>query len=69
MASGSEFAGTNGMGTVAMADKTLCSLVKDGFHKDDFKQYKDLLRQAKFVCKRCGRAAAKSKSLCKPAKL
>jgi len=52
-----------------MADKKLCVLVKDGFHKDDLKAYKCLLRDAKFVCKKCGRAAAKGKRLCKPAKL
>lgn len=52
-----------------MADKKLCSLVKNGFLKEDFKEYKDLLHKAKYVCKKCGRAAAKSKCLCKPAKL
>lgn len=52
-----------------MADKKLCTLVKNGHHKDDFKAYKDMIRPAKFVCKKCGRAAAKSKYLCKSAKL
>ena len=57
------------VGTMAMADKKLCAWVKNGSHKSDFKQYKDLLRQAKYVCRKCGRAAAKSKCLCKPSKL
>lgn len=57
------------MRTEAMADKKLCSLVKNGCHKDDFKAYKEMCRSAKFVCKKCGRAAAKSKCLCKPVEL
>ncbi len=52
-----------------MADKKLCSLVKTGFHKDDLKAYKEMISPARFVCKKCGRAAAKSKYLCKSAKL
>jgi hypothetical protein len=49
-----------------MAGKKLCELVKEGFHKEDPKAYKGLLRGAKHACKRCGRAAAKAKCLCKP---
>ena len=54
---------------IAMAAKKLCALVKDGYQKDNAKAYKELLRGARHMCKRCGRAAAKPKSLCKPAKL
>ena len=52
-----------------MATKKLCSLVKNGLHKEDLKAYKELLRDAKYVCKKCGRAAAKSKCLCKASKI
>jgi rubrerythrin len=52
-----------------MAAKKLCVLVKEGVHKEDLKAYKELLRGAKYVCKKCGRAAAKSKCLCKAAKI
>jgi hypothetical protein len=52
-----------------MSKDTLCKLVKDGFHKEHSKKYKALLKGAKYMCKRCGRAAADSDSLCKPAKL
>ena len=47
-----------------MAAKKLCSLVKNGFHKEDPKAYRELLRDAAYMCKKCGRAAAKAKCLC-----
>lgn len=52
-----------------MAAKKLCTLVKNGFHKDHRAEFKDLLRDSKYMCKKCGRAAAKSKCLCKSIKL
>ncbi len=52
-----------------MASKKLCSLVKSGALKDDLKAYRELLRDPKHLCKKCGRSAGKSKCLCKPAKL
>ncbi len=52
-----------------MAGKKLCVLVKEGVHKEDLKAYRELLRGAKYVCKKCGRAAAKSKCLCKATKI
>jgi hypothetical protein len=52
-----------------MAGKKLCVLVKEGFHKEDPKAYKELLRGAKYACKKCGRAAGKSKCLCKPTRI
>ena len=52
-----------------MAEKKLCSLVKRGLLKEDPQAYGELLRPAKYLCKKCGRSAAKSKCLCKPAKL
>jgi len=52
-----------------MASKKLCALVKQGAHKEDLNAYKELLRPAKYACKKCGRAAAKSKCLCKPTRI
>jgi len=52
-----------------MAARKLCTLTKNGFQKDHREEYKDLLRDAKYMCKKCGRAAGKSKCLCKPVKL
>jgi len=36
---------------------------------DKVEEYKKLLRDARYMCKKCGRAAAKAKCLCKPVKL
>jgi len=52
-----------------MAAKKLCALVRNGFLKEDAKAYKELLRDAKYMCKKCGRAAAKAKCLCKSTKI
>lgn len=52
-----------------MAGKKLCALVKAGFQKENPKAYKELLRGARYACKKCGRASAKAKCLCKPTKI
>jgi hypothetical protein len=52
-----------------MPAKKLCSLVKNGAHKEDPKAYRELLRDARYMCKKCGRAAAKAKCLCKSTKI
>jgi len=47
--------------------KHLCNLVEVlGIPIDE---YKPLVRNAKFLCKRCGRVAAKEENLCEPIKL
>jgi len=46
--------------------KTLCKMTKT--LNDDFEAYAELAKGAKFVCEKCGRAAAKKKNLCKPGK-
>ncbi|GAB6270935.1 MAG: hypothetical protein PHH96_00620 [Smithellaceae bacterium] len=45
-------------------EKHLCKL-KDHI-KEDFEQYRQLVRNAKFVCMKCGRAAHDERHLCKP---
>ncbi len=47
--------------------KTLCNLSKD--IEKDFSSYAERVKGARFVCARCGRAAAKKKNLCKPKKM
>jgi hypothetical protein len=54
---------------------------KTGWHEDtlcslaccccrvDLKELRPLVRDAKYICKECGRAAATASSLCHPAKL
>jgi hypothetical protein len=46
--------------------KHLCHLAESGA---DLDEYKGLVKNAKFVCKVCGRAAAKAENLCEPVAL
>jgi hypothetical protein len=47
-------------------DKHLCSLVAEGMELAD---YKELVRNPKYICRICGRAAANEKNLCDPVAL
>jgi len=49
--------------------KHLCYLTNLGFQSSNPKDYKGLVSDGKFVCKVCGRVAAKKENLCKPVKL
>jgi len=49
--------------------KHLCYLNNLGFQISNPKEYKALVRNAKFLCMVCGRVAASEKNLCKPVKL
>ncbi len=49
-------------------DKTLCKWDKDEI-KDNMKTLKKLVSEARFICRKCGRAARKEESLCKPEEL
>lgn len=46
--------------------KHLCYMVENGVAID---VYKRLVKDAKFICRNCGRAAAKAENLCAPVKL
>ncbi len=50
-------------------EKHLCYLQNTGWVQSSLAEYKKLVRNPKFVCKNCGRAAASEKNLCKPGKL
>lgn len=50
-------------------EQHLCYLQNVGYLKTNLEDYKKLLKDAKFVCKGCGRAAATEKNLCAPEKL
>lgn len=50
-------------------DKSLCKLVKKDFLDDELKSYKALVRNPRFICRKCGRAAASKKNLCKTEEL
>jgi hypothetical protein len=47
-------------------NKHLCYLNNLGYQLSNPKEYKALVKGAKFVCKICGRVAASEKNLCKP---
>jgi hypothetical protein len=50
-------------------DKHLCYLINLAFQKSNPEDYKELVKNPKFFCDNCGRAAASEKNLCKPVKL
>ena len=46
--------------------KHLCDMAEKGA---DLETVKNLVRDAKFICRKCGRAAAKEENLCEPVPL
>jgi len=50
-------------------NKHLCYLVNLGAPTRDPAMYKKLVLEPKYMCKLCGRTAAKATNLCKPVKL
>jgi hypothetical protein len=50
-------------------EEHLCYLQNIGFVETNMKEYKELVRNPKYVCGNCGRAAADAGNLCKPEKL
>ena len=47
----------------------LCLLQNVGYLQSNMEKYKRLVQDAKFVCKTCGRVAARENNLCSPEKL
>jgi len=47
----------------------LCYMVNMRINETNFQEFKELVRDAKYICKNCGRAAADKESLCRPVKL
>ena len=50
-------------------DEHLCYLQNMGYLVSYLKDYKDLVKNARFVCKNCGRSAASETNLCEPEKI
>jgi hypothetical protein len=50
-------------------EKHLCYLQNLGYVEKNLADYKTLVKNPKFVCKNCGRAAGSEKNLCNPDKL
>ncbi len=53
----------------AFHEEHLCYLENLGFLESNLDKYKVLVRSANYVCRKCGRAAANEKNLCKADKL
>ncbi|MFA5424056.1 MAG: hypothetical protein WC374_09400 [Phycisphaerae bacterium] len=47
----------------------LCYLVNLGIQDRDPDEYQKLIREPKFMCKKCGRVSSKPRNLCKPVKI
>ncbi len=50
-------------------EKHLCYLQNMGYVESHLDDYKTLVKNPQFVCKKCGRAAANAKNLCEPESL
>ena len=50
-------------------EKHLCFFQNIGLLKENLDEYKKLIRDAKYVCKDCGRSAANPENLCFPEKI
>jgi len=50
-------------------EEHLCLLENVGYLKSNLEDYKKLVRNRKFICRNCGRAATNEKNLCSPDKL
>lgn len=47
----------------------LCYFVSQGFNLTNAKEYNAMVKNPRFKCQHCGRAAKKAENLCKPVKL
>jgi hypothetical protein len=50
-------------------ERHLCYLENVGYLRNHPDDYKELIKNTKFFCKNCGRAAAVGKRLCEPEEL
>jgi hypothetical protein len=53
----------------AMHDEHLCYLVNMGYIQSNFKDYAELVKDPKFICKNCGRGSDSKDHLCQPKKI
>ncbi len=50
-------------------EQHLCYLQNLGYLESNLEDFKSLVKNPRYICKNCGRAAADEKNLCKPDKL
>lgn len=51
---------------VGLHTEHLCYMVSQGFHVSDEQEFKVLVENPRYKCKRCGRVAASRANLCVP---
>lgn len=51
-----------------LLDKKMCKAAKKEILSEYPQAYASLMKNAEYICKKCGRAAAEKKNLCKPYK-
>lgn len=49
--------------------KKICKLIKESHHDKHFDDYASLVKEPKYICKKCGHVAASEAHLCKPKKI
>lgn len=52
-----------------MAKKRLCKLIKKDILDEDMEAFIKLVKDPRFICRKCGRVANSDELLCKPKKL
>jgi hypothetical protein len=50
-------------------EQHLCYLANIGFPQNNTGEYKELVKEARYLCKACGRVAVNAENLCKPVKI
>lgn len=50
-------------------DEHLCYLQFKGYHYSNQAEYKELVADAQYLCRNCGRTAARAENLCAPERL
>ena len=50
-------------------EKHLCHLQYNGYMNQNFEDFKKLVINPQFICRKCGRAANQASSICQPEKL
>jgi hypothetical protein len=50
-------------------EKHLCKLVKKDYLKENLPDYIELIKNPKYICKKCGRVAVDKHYICKPVEM
>jgi ribosomal protein S27AE len=50
-------------------EKPFCKRITPAFLKQHLEEYREWVREPRYICKKCGRVARRSRDLCKPVPL